>query len=337
MIAFLPASTAVSIFSPKYLIVTYPAIVAFLAFGVVSLARRWRALGRVALAGLLGLGGWAHTRDLTDPNAQRENWAFVADYLAQHAEPTDRIIVFADYIKPVLEWHFKGPNESLRFDSDPLRPSAFFDAVQVGTYRNLWLILAHDRIAQGNHQLVDVATARYPWLRAEYPNLGFIRVLEYGLRWRYDVLPDRAARTDVAFENGVRLVGYRVEESVAPATDRISHPPSNWVHVVAYWQRNGVVAPDHARPYVRMVSPDGGEWGGDLVRIPTVFEFDPPKGWPEDAIIESHHDVNLTPITPAGNYAMVIGLVQDNGVRIKQRTNAAATGATVAPMTILGR
>ena len=339
MIAFLPASLAVPIFTPKYLISIYPVLVEGLALGIVTLSHFRRSVGLCSLAGLIALGAVAYYRDLTDPNVQREQWSFVSLYLTQHADPSDKIVVFADYLKPVLEWHYPGPATVIKFEADPLHPEAFFDSVEKGSYRHLWLVLAHDRAAKADHRLIEVAAARYPWLRAEYPNQGFIRVLEYGLRNRYDALPEDVTPTKVEFNNGIRLVGFRMEEQQAIATDRISHPPSHWIHVVAYWQREPDLSPEHVRPYLKLVSADGGEWGGDLARIPTVFELDPPKNWPSAAgsmasIIESHHDINLNPVTPAGQYKILIGLVREDGIRIGQRENPSVTGAVIAPFSI---
>lgn len=340
MIAFLPASLAVPIFTPKYLSSVYPVLLAGLGIGIVAVARWHPPAGRIALAALMSLGAVGHYRDLTNVDVQREQWGYVADVLARHVEPGDKIVVFADYVQPVLEWSYHGPGEILKFEADPVHPEAFFDAIQQGSFRHLWLVLAHDHAAKIDHRLVEVASVRYPWWRAEYPNQGFIRVLEYALRWRYDALPRDANPANVAFANGVTLVGVTIEEQRVPATDQISHPPSHWVHVRAYWRRTGAIAPEHARPYLKLTSADGGEWGGDLPRIPSVFEFDPPTGWPTDgagSIIATEHDVNLNPIAPPGAYAVIVGLVHDDGTKVPLSLHPDQFAARLGDVEIVGR
>ena len=335
LLTFLPVSLVVSVFSPKYSLAVYPILLIGIAEGLDTIFRFLQRLARspanprpriqavvsaALLAALLFPGGLAHARDLTDPQAQREQWKWVASYLERVASPGDKIVVFADYAQPVLAHYYTGPADMIRFLDEPIAPEAFFDKIQQGEYKNLWLVLAHDRVAKQNHRLVEVATARYPWAYAQYPNSGFIRVLGYNLRYKHKTLPADAIPASATFDNGVKLVGYIVDQSRLPATESVSHPPSNWIHVTAFWTRDAGMDPTapHARPFVRLVGPEG-EWGGDLARIPSVFEFDPPKGWADGVIIESHHDVNLNPVTPPNRYPLVIGLVRDDGSRLNVR------------------
>jgi hypothetical protein len=67
---------------------------------------------------------------------------------------------------------------------------------------------------------------------------------------------------------------------------------------------------------VRLVDKQGGVWGGELQRNPTVFHFDPPENWESGDIIEAHYDVNLNPITPPDTYTLIAGLEREGGERV---------------------
>jgi hypothetical protein len=116
--------------------------------------------------------------------------------------------------------------------------------------------------------------------------------------------------TQGRFANGMELVGYSVDNTRLKPTDNISHPPSNWIHVITYWRRWKAIDPAGAQPALRLTSSDG-EWGGELLRRPNVFDFDPPEKWNDGDIVEAHYDVNLNPVTPAGNYTLEARMMKD--------------------------
>jgi len=304
-LAYWPLSARVSVFTPKYVIVCFPFFVFMLAVGIDAVRKLSRLAGLVVLLGALGLFGWGTVRDLTQPDVQRENWRFAGDYLSAHASPSDAVLVFADYAGPVIEYYYPDGAAIIKFAGDPGNPAPMFDLAQQKAGHMLWVLLSHDQNAYPNHKLLDVAYARYPWAYAQYPSRGNIRLLGFTLRWRHDRLPEDVTPVSSPsgrFANGLALIGYHVDATQVHATDRISHPPSNWIHIVTYWQRWRAIAPVGAQPALRLVSGDGGEWGGELSRRPDVFDFDPPERWDAGTIVEAHYDLNLNPATPPGAY-----------------------------------
>jgi hypothetical protein len=72
------------------------------------------------------------------------------------------------------------------------------------------------------------------------------------------------------------------------------------------------------------VDAQGGVWGGELPRPPTVLHFDPPEGWGPGDFIEMHFDVNLNPATPPGVYRLIVGLEREDGAPVPLEDGAAS-------------
>ncbi len=318
VLIYAPFWQTAGVFQPRYAIPLFFAAILGWAVVLAGAARRWRWAGLALAAAVIAHFGVAHLRDLTRPEFQREDWRFAGDYLNRMTTASDRIVVFVDYIEPVLRWYYDGPAPIVPYAAglDVYQPEPFFDEVQSSAeVRTLWLVLSHDMAAAPEHRLLDVAYARYPWARAQYPTRGAIRILGFTPRWRLDALPPTAAPMQRRFAGGLELVGYHVDMTRLSPRERVSHPPSNWIHVITYWRRWGPVDSGSAdtvsiHPQIRLVDEAYGEWGGDLPRLPDVFDFDPPAGWPEGAIIEAHADINLNPITPAGMYRLILALTR---------------------------
>ena len=330
-----PLSARVSVFTPKYVIVCFPFFVLAMALGLDAVRKLNRFIGAAALLGALSLFGWGTLRDLTQPAVQRENWRFVGEFLRRNAKPDDAVLVFADYAAPVLEHYYADGAAIIKFAGDPGNPAPMFDLAQQKANRVLWLLLSHDQNAYPNHKLLDIAYARYPWAYAQYPSLGNIRLLGFTLRWRHDALPNDATPVQGGgFSNGLLLIGYHVDSTRLRATDHISHPPSNWIHVVTYWRRARAIDPVGAQPSLRLVGGDGGEWGGELSRRPNVFDFDPPEKWDVGAIVEAHYVINLNPVTPAGTYHLEARMLQ--GETRLTLDGSHETALTQTPIEIVG-
>ncbi len=306
---FYPVSFKVSVFATRYLSASFPPFVLTLALALFRLRRYGRVWAWGGLVGMVCVAGWANVRLLTDPRLQRTDWRGAADYLTAHVHSDDVIVCFADYVHRPLNRYYRGSAPVLRFKANPYAPEAYYD-VEVEGRHALWLVLHQDQAMAPHHRLREVAAARYPLITELYPNAGQIAVLGYSVRWRHEGLPAGATPLTARFENGLALVGYAVDAVRLPPVDvRGFHPPSNWLHVVTYWQR---WRPDVGRdfaPYVHLVDGEGGVWGSELARTPTVFDFDPPDGWSE-AVVEAHYDVNLNPATPPGMYELVVGMRQ---------------------------
>ncbi len=306
VLLFYIISFRVPVYTAKYLSAVVPALFLLVAYGVETLARLWRPLGVLLLAlGGLMIGGLV--RDLTDPAMQRGDWRFIASYIEAHEGPNDVAVVSAYYNTRLLERYYRGTSEVEGFTYDPYDPWPFYEQM-AQHYDRLWLVLHQDQAMAPGHHLREVAAAAFPVITEQYPNAGQIALIGYQMRFTYPALPETAVPLDLCFQNGLCLVGYRLDARSLPPTERLSHPPSNWIHAVLYWRRQAQIAPTPFRPLVRVVDGDFNVWGGNMDRRPDLFDRYPPDRWEMDEVVETHFDLNLNPATPPGTYRLEVSL-----------------------------
>jgi len=314
---FYPVSYQIPVYSAKYFSAMFPFFILALACALEGLLRLWKPALWGGLALIIGFAGWRNAAIFTQPDHQRTDWRAVAQYLETHTTLQDVILVFSDYSTYALERYYTGPAKTIPFGADPYQPEDFYDYLQQEhAMHTLWLVLHHDQAMAPHHRLSEAAGARYPAITGLYPNQGQITVLGYSATWHHAHLPAAAIPVNARFENGLALIGYTVDATRLRATDRLFHPPSNWIHITTYWQVEDTAPPLNFTPFVRLVDAQGGIWGGELQRIPTMFHFTPPEIWEPGYIMEAHYDVNLNPITPPGFYKLIVGLEQEIGVNI---------------------
>jgi mannosyltransferase len=306
ILVYFGISFRVPIYWAKYLSSSLPALFVLAAWGVEALSRLWRPLGVLLLVlGMMMLNGVV--RDLTDPQVQREDWRFAADYVDTHEGAHDIVLVFAHYTRPVFERYFRGESAVRGFGYDPQNPWPAYEE-RAEEYEHLWLVLSHDQAMAPGHQLHEVAAQAFPVITEQYPSAGRIRVFGYQMRYQYAALPENAHPLDMCFQNGLCLVGYWIDAIELTATERVSHPPSNWIHVVLYWRREPELDMVGFRPLVRLVDGSFAVWGGNMERRPDVFDRYPVDQWPLDKVVETHFDLNLNPVTPPGSYHLELSL-----------------------------
>lgn len=328
VLIFYPISFKIPVFAPKYISAIFPFFILTLALALETLRRWWKPLAYVGFLGMIGVAAWANGRILTQPVLQRSDWRAVATYLQVHADPQDAVVGFADYIHRPIQRYYAGPAQVYRFRGDPYQPEAFYNSLHDAGHSTLWLVLHQDEAMAPGHRLREAANAIYPQITAIYPNNGQIAVYGYSTAWRHPELPAKAVPLVARFDNGLALAGYWVDATRLPPTENSLHPPSNWIHVITYWQVWDAVPPLDFTPFVRMVDAQGGVWGGELPRPPTVLHFDPPERWGRGDFIEMHYDVNLNPVTPPGIYRLIVGLEREGGVPVLLEDGAAAAYLT---------
>ena len=315
---YYPISFKVSVFTPKYLSASFPIFIISIALAVEFVFLRWKWLAKGFLAGIFTFLIWANIRIMSDPVYQRTDWQLVGEYLSQVAQPEDAVVGFADYIHRAINRYYQGPMPVYRFRANPYDPEDYYrDWLQAtNDHHAFWLVLHQDQAMAPGHILREVASQNYPVISAAYPNKGQVTILGYSLKWRSETLPAEVNDLGATFDNGLLLAGCRVDADILSPKDNQLHPPSNWIHVTTYWQRVQDYTPSVFTPYVHLIDSNGGVWGGELQRAPTVFDFDPPQDWEASTFVEAHYDVNLNPVTPPGQYKLVVGLTDDNGNNI---------------------
>lgn len=306
VLVFYPISYRAPVYSAKYLSAILPAVLILTAWGMERMARLWRPLGiGAAILGLLMLNGV--TRDLTDPAFQRGDWRFIARYIDTHEGSNDVVVISAFYTAHAFQRYYRGHATVLPFEANPYEPESIYQGL-AEQYDRMWLILHHDQAMAPKNRLMEAADALFPRMTEQYPNAGQITMIGYLLRPLRDALPEGTHPLDICFQNGICLVGYRVDATTLPAREKISHPPSNWLHVTLYWRRTDAFDGTPFRPLVRLIDGTFNVWGGNMDRNPDLLDRYPPQEWPTDRLVEDHYDLNLNPITPPGEYRLEVSL-----------------------------
>ncbi len=336
VLLFYVISYHIPVYDAKYLSATAPSIFLLTVLGIRHLAHFWKPMLIVGLT-LAMLMMIAIVRDWSDPRYQRGDWRFVAHYVESHEGEHDRVVISAYYTAYAFWHYYRGHADVCGFDADPYHPTPFFEAKTEG-YDHLWLILHHDQAMAPGNKLKESATQLFPVMTEQYPNGGRITLIGYQVRWSHPSLPSSAIPLDLCFEDGICLVGYHLDATRMSAKDKLSHPPSHWLHVTLYWQRGkDAYTEQTVRPLVRLVDQAGNVWGENLVRSPDLFERHPPSTWAADRVVESHFDVNLNPVTPAGFYFVEVSLTKngDPQMRLNLREGHAVDRANIARVEIL--
>jgi uncharacterized membrane protein len=250
------------------------------------------------------------------PPARKEAWRETVGYLATHACPEDAILIHPDWTRYPLQYYFRGPGQTY----------AVFGSVDAGTdlegplsvissaHPVVWLVESHTELADPAHRVNAWLAARYPEVTELYPP-GLVAVRAYAPGYLSDRLPDCATPLSVAFEGGLKLMGYTVPQTQVHATDDLFHPPSGWVHVTLYWTGGAPLAQSYT-PFVHLVDDLGQVWGTSLDRPNDAFDFYPPPRWQSGQDVRADFDVNLNPIAPPGRYTLVVGLRDMSGVQV---------------------
>jgi len=306
VLVFYPISYRAPVYSAKYLSAIAPAVLILAAWGIERMARLWRPLGiGAAVLGLLMVNGLV--RDLTDPAVQRGDWRFIARYVETHEGPNDIVVISAFYCDHAFRRYYHGHSAIFPFEANPYEPEFIYQGLPE-QYDRMWLILHHDQAMAPGNRLIEAADAMFPRITEQYPNAGQITMIAYQLRPTVPALPEGAQPLQVCFQNGLCLAGYQVDTTALLATENLSHPPSNWLHVTLYWQRTNAFNGAPFRLLVRLIDGSFNVWGGNMDRHPALLDHYPPENWPTDRLVEAHYDLNLNPVTPPGNYRLEISL-----------------------------
>jgi hypothetical protein len=306
VLVFYPISFRAPVYSAKYLSAIAPAVLILAAWGIERMARLWRPLGiGAAVLGLLMVNGLV--RDLTDPTVQRGDWRFIARYVETHEGPKDIVVISAFYCEHAFRRYYHGHSAIFPFEANPYEPEFIYRGLPE-QYDRMWLVLHHDQAMAPKNRLMEAADAMFPRVTEQYPNAGQITMIAYQLRPTVPALPEGARPLQVCFQNGLCLAGYQVDATALPATENLSHPPSNWLHVTLYWQRTDAFDGVRFRPLVRLIDSSFNVWGGNMDRHPDLLDHYPPENWPTNRLVEAHYDLNLNPVTPPGHYRLEVSL-----------------------------
>lgn len=200
------AAIRMSVFHPRYLIATVPALILGIVAGMITLPRA-RRTGLVMGAILLTIPG-AGLGELTayyrGETPKAPDWPALATYLRARAAPGD--LVLQTLPDPAFGYYYRGPAAEISLV--PGAPVAAQLRPQVTFYRGIWLV---GRSAEAEQFLGDAMQL------LSYDTPGGFDVMQFR-RW----VPDRseiAVPEQVRFGEIARLAGYTLQgpDTVSPA------------------------------------------------------------------------------------------------------------------------
>ncbi|MGQ9502212.1 MAG: glycosyltransferase family 39 protein [Anaerolineae bacterium] len=309
-------------FGERYFIVIVPWLLVLIALGATQLgnlvrvqpAMQWRLVrgSCVALPLILSLvplpGQWS-------PPARKESWREIAAYLAAYSHSDEAILIHPDWVRYPLQYYLRGGGQTYAVFSSVEAHSDLDAPLLAISMRHpvVWLVESHVELADPQRRVNMWLAERYPLATELYPPGLAVRAYVPG--YRASRLPDSAHPISVIFQGCVHLVGYFVPDSQVRATDELFHPPSGWIHVVTYWHRDKPCEQNYI-PFVHMVDGAGQVWGASLKRDQSAFHLYPATHWRADEVVRADFDVNLNPVTPLGEYTLVVGLRDSTGEQV---------------------
>ncbi len=311
----------------RYFLYLAPFALWAVARGAVALGQKWRLAGGLAAAAALLLLVAALPR-LWSPAMLREEWRSAANYIADYQDASPglpaAVVTHVDYTRTPLNWYLRK-----RYSRDEL-PLFFpfggaidpqsveqviappLQGIEASGVATLWLTQSHLDGIDDAHLVEGWLNQTYPLVTEQFPT--GIKLTGYAVRHRFPQLPKPAANTvqpNAELAPGLTLSACEITTPQVAARDERMHPPSGWVHVRLWWQANGKIMHDYVAT-VRMVGPEG-VWGERLYRENETLRRWPTTTWEHGDFMRDEVDVNLNPITPSGNYPIVVGVMDTEG------------------------
>jgi hypothetical protein len=336
LVANLLLSRSHSIFDEdRYLIFLAPFALWAAGRGCAVAAAQARRAGRsaaiaaglitgVAAAGLL----IAALPPLWSPARARENWRAAARYILhyQAASPTlpAAVVTHVDYTHQALEWYLRqhATFEQLPVffpfggtlhpeDVDSVVAPPLEGIVDYGA-ATLWLTQSHLAGVDDARVVEGWLTQHFPLVTEQYP--AGIKLTGYMLQGRFAALPPLgpdALYPDAELAPGLRLAACELLTPRLAARDTILHPPSGWVHLRLWWQSRAPLAVDYVAT-AQLVGPEG-VWGERLHRPSEALRLWPASSWQPGEFVRDEIDINLNPVTPPGEYPVLVGAADAAG------------------------
>ena len=265
---------------------------------------------------------------LWTPDLYRENWRaaveYVTNYQLQSEELPASMVAHVDYTRRPVEWYLR---QELDEEALPLffpyggtlTPDMVDDVVAPPLegivylgMETLWLTQSHLEGVDEQRVVENWLNANFPLVTEQYP--AGVKLTGHALRYRYDMLPalgDATTYPAAELAPGLALAACEILTPQLAATDDAMHPPSGWVHVRLWWEAVGPIGDDYVAT-VQMVGPEG-VWGDRLYRDNEALRRVPTSTWRPGEIMRDEIDVNLNPVTPNGDYPIVVGLLDSTG------------------------
>jgi len=304
----------------RYFIFLVPALCLAWGRALAWLWSRQRAAGLILSALVFGTTLAALPANWS-PQNRREAWREAAAFVQSHAGPNDAILIQADYVHPVFERYFAGPQPVFYPFTDRLSDPTEVEGPLDGLagFDTVWLVQSH-------HQELDPGDLVTTWFGKRFPLVT--EVFPAGIAVRAFAQHNRQSALSPACQACGQPASPVADQGVLVAADQLRllrcdyaprelsaredvfHPPSNWVHVTSFWRIGDKQGASDLFPKARLVDAGGQVWGDSLDRPNDSLHVWPTSRWLPGEIVRVDHDVNLNPVAPEGTYRLVINLPQ---------------------------
>jgi len=241
---------------------------------------------------------WSVRADLN--HIVHDDWTAATAFIEAHEQPNDRVIVIPDWGQEAFRYHYRGEadvigvlpgvNDELDLDSilEPL----------VSGYQRVWYVSYQPEVSDPDELADSWFRARAVTVTDVFPSGMAVRLYDFAPE--VTALPDIARPLDARFGDMAALRGVYLPASRGSARDNRLHPPSNWVHVILYWETLQPGA-DFV-PRARLTDSFGQVYGGALERDNDLLHRMPVSTWQPGILYRTPYDLNVNPDTPLGVY-----------------------------------
>ena len=307
----------------RYMIFLAPALCLAIARPVGARNERIRTLGTINVI-LTLLVFVLSLQYIWTPDARREEWRAAARYLEANAAPDEAILVHADYVHKPFLYYYQGPAEVVYPFTGAIESEEQITPIldELAEHPAVWLVRSHWEIPDPQGLIEQWFAKRYPLISEQYP--PGVTIKGYATSYRLDALPAGIEPAQATFDSTLRLAGCHIVGKQFSAQDNLYHPPSGWVHVTLYWEPLDIPSGPY-EPFVRLTDDLGQVWGDSLARPTGTIRLVPPETWRPGKFIRDDYDINLNPITPPGNYSVLVSLKRIDGSLVPVTENGKAT------------
>lgn len=303
-------SAALPFYHPKYIILATPPLLLLWGEGIQVAWKYFRPLGLLVMIFLVGLNFYGLVYNLRD-RTLREDWRTAGEYLSEHSRQEDAVLVHLEHYYLPLQYYYRGPAPVTHpFGSQiPSLESVEEILREYERYDTVWLTLSAEHLGDPERIVEGWFRSRYPLVTEIFPSR--IRIQGYAIKYRMSHLPPYAQVLRAKVGDNLHLRGYTIDEREFPATSQTLHPPSNWVHVTLFWEAKATPPPLQFR--LEMVDSLGQTWGGNLLQTSGLQDIYPIHFWSPDEILRDDYEINLNPITPPGEYLIILRATELQG------------------------
>jgi 4-amino-4-deoxy-L-arabinose transferase-like glycosyltransferase len=305
-------------FAPRYVIAALPAFMLLAGSGlavILPVNRRcargfFLRLGVFVLAamGLLVTAALALHQVYFDPALARPDARAVAQYIAQHEQTGDAVVLVGGYQQPLFEYYavrsplLPLPAGLMPPAQQPLDygAAAHLQAV-TQAYRRVWLVLWQAELADPTGVVLGELLHKAARLGVGQEFHG-VQLLLFDLANHapFGGGPQHALTT--RFAQPITLVGCDMEAN--PAT------PGQTIALAVYWQADGAISQNYFT-FVHLLGPEGTIAAQDD-RIAGADSF-PTTLWKVGTLVRNEFKLKIPPDTISGAYKIVIGLYNEDG------------------------